>query len=305
MSAVVRSAVRSPVRSPVAVAASDGASATGNIIAPFLPTGASTDNVLLADFPSDTFASTDTQRTFDGLFTHSRAGNATVVDSDGTLKWAPHNLVAYSEDFSQPEWSKITSGTGSAPTVTANAGTAPDGTETADRIQFDQGAGSTNSDYSLLTQYSSPAAGNSYANGIWLRTDTGVSQFLKLYSPDLVVSEEIEVTANWQFFSLESGPQGSGSGFAYLRIGLRNMGASPTADVLAWGGHLYRSDLGGMTNNQTPATATYPRPTPHAIWPAPRTTSRTAPVAGQVRYASWSRRRRTSSSTVARCPRRM
>ncbi|KHQ50266.1 hypothetical protein [Mameliella alba] len=58
------------------------------LIAPFLPTGASPSNVMLADFPSGTFASMDTQRTFDGLFTHSRASTATYVDDTGAIQTA-------------------------------------------------------------------------------------------------------------------------------------------------------------------------------------------------------------------------
>jgi len=54
----------------------------------------------------------------------SRGSNATVVDSDGTLKWAGHNLETRSDDF--VNW---TSTEGS---VTANQIAAPDGTTTAD-----------------------------------------------------------------------------------------------------------------------------------------------------------------------------
>lgn len=54
----------------------------------------------------------------------SRGSNATVVDSDGTLKWAGHNLETRSDDFGN--WS-LTEGS-----VTANQIAAPDGTTTAD-----------------------------------------------------------------------------------------------------------------------------------------------------------------------------
>ncbi|WP_371398926.1 hypothetical protein [Marinovum algicola] len=42
--------------------------------------------------------------TFTDLLTHSRSGNATMVDRDGLLKWAPHNLLTYSEDFTNAAW---------------------------------------------------------------------------------------------------------------------------------------------------------------------------------------------------------
>ena len=58
---------------------------------------------LVADMSKDYFRNTSRQ-TFDDLFTHSRLGNATMVDSDGLLKWAPHNLLTYSEDLSNAAW---------------------------------------------------------------------------------------------------------------------------------------------------------------------------------------------------------
>jgi hypothetical protein len=41
------------------------------------------------------------------MFTFSRSGLATMFDSTGTLVWAPHNLLLYSEDFSSNYWAKI------------------------------------------------------------------------------------------------------------------------------------------------------------------------------------------------------
>ena len=47
---------------------------------------------LVADMSKDYFRNVSRQ-TFDDLFTTSRLGNATMVDSDGLLKWGPHNLA--------------------------------------------------------------------------------------------------------------------------------------------------------------------------------------------------------------------
>ena len=40
----------------------------------------------------------ETKDTFAGVITHSRAGQATMTDGNGNLKWGPHNLLTYSED---------------------------------------------------------------------------------------------------------------------------------------------------------------------------------------------------------------
>lgn len=61
---------------------------------------------------------------FADLITFSRASQSTVVDSDGTLKYAAHNLETRSDDF--VNWGS------SEGSVTANQIAAPDGTITAD-----------------------------------------------------------------------------------------------------------------------------------------------------------------------------
>ena len=48
---------------------------------------------LVLDFDDEKYFANSARSTFSGSITHSRAGNATMVDSDGVLKWAPHNLT--------------------------------------------------------------------------------------------------------------------------------------------------------------------------------------------------------------------
>ena len=70
-----------------------------------------------------------TGQSLDPRITFSRTSNATVTDSTGTLVYAPHNLLTYSEQFDNAAWGK------NAVTISANAIAAPDGTTTADKIQ--------------------------------------------------------------------------------------------------------------------------------------------------------------------------
>lgn len=60
----------------------------------------------LLDFTKNHYYVKDKMLAFDDTFTHSRNGNATMVDSDGIVKWAHHNFFAYSEDFSNSYWNK-------------------------------------------------------------------------------------------------------------------------------------------------------------------------------------------------------
>jgi hypothetical protein len=64
---------------------------------------------LVLDFDDEKYFTRSTRSTFADAITHTRAGNATMVDSDGVLKWAPHNLLgANSEDLTSG-WSNVAS----------------------------------------------------------------------------------------------------------------------------------------------------------------------------------------------------
>lgn len=71
---------------------------------------------------------TGTTVNLDPRITFSRGSNATYFDSTGTLQYAPHNLLTYSEQFDNAAWTK------SNASVTSNSIAAPDGTFTADKI---------------------------------------------------------------------------------------------------------------------------------------------------------------------------
>lgn len=88
------------------------------------------------DLTGDYYWANGAQATFDEVLTHTRAGNATMVDSDGLLKWAPHNLAVNS---ATPATQSITvvdgadytveiSGSGSVALSGAGTGTVTDGT---------------------------------------------------------------------------------------------------------------------------------------------------------------------------------
>jgi hypothetical protein len=63
------------------------------------------DPSLVFDFGEDYFRTSGSTSTFSDSITHSATTNATMVDSDGLLKWRPHNLLTYSEDISQ--WTAV------------------------------------------------------------------------------------------------------------------------------------------------------------------------------------------------------
>lgn len=55
------------------------------------------DPAFVTDFGAEFYRKSGATSTFSDSITHSAASNATMVDSDGLLKWRPHNLLTYSE----------------------------------------------------------------------------------------------------------------------------------------------------------------------------------------------------------------
>jgi hypothetical protein len=64
----------------------------------------------------------------DPRITFTRESNATLIGADGTLQYAPHNLVPFSEQFDDAAWTKTNA------SISANVEVAPDGTTTADKL---------------------------------------------------------------------------------------------------------------------------------------------------------------------------
>ena len=184
------------------------------------------------------------------------------------LQWRPHNLLTYSEQFDNAAWIISPSGTGSVTKGTADAATAPDGTSTADRVIFDLAGGTTTGDIALLRQQNATTGGLTYS--VYLRSSDGLSSYtMQIILPDGNGSN-ITVTGSWQKFEVS----GTSSGNVNYGIRLRG-GQSPAnsdyADVLIWGAHLYRSDLGGMApvpaDFQTAGSETYVRTAGRPIGP--------------------------------------
>ena len=179
---------------------------------------------LVFDFEQDYFRTSGSVSTFSDAITHSRSGNATMVDSDGVLKWAPHNLLTYSEDFTNAAWVKQN--------VTVSTGVLDvDGGDAAATV-------TATADNALLYRNTGSPAGV-HTNGYWVRRRTGSGDVI-LRSPDNSTQNVLSLTSEWQFF-----------GFSSLVV---NYGATL---VIATSGdavdvcfpRIYRSDLGGMVNN--------------------------------------------------------
>ena len=198
----------------------------------------------------------------DGDFTFTRTGNGTRInkaglietvgsnvprlnyrlDADGNPSSCPElllepertNQILYSKDFTNSAWQKLGGGTGTAPVVTADYTTAPDGTQTADRVIMDMGSGTTGDNYSIIRNFGT--SGSTGTNSIYMKSNTTDSYTIGIDNVGTV--ETVTVTPQWQRFSY------SVTNSDRLQISLRGTGNSTSryADVSLWGGSLENGD---------------------------------------------------------------
>lgn len=103
-----------------------------------------------------------------GDLAFTRASNGTRINSAGLVEVVPWNLITYSEDFSNGAWNKNNT-VSSAPAVTANDTTAPNGTLTADKIVFSNGVGGAiNAVYQYFTTFEGARTAS-----VWLKSASG------------------------------------------------------------------------------------------------------------------------------------
>lgn len=182
------------------------------------------------------------------IATYSATTPSSMRDADGILKWAPHNLLTRSEDFSAGDWTLDNSG-GSLPIKTPNYGLAPDGTMTACRVQLDKTGGTyariqNNTGLNTITQAD-------YTGQVWIRTTSGGTSNVGLRLFDNGIN--VVVTGTWQLFSHEI-LNTTDTGFQVLLFD-SIVGNDETADILIWKPRVFRSDLGGMAiNHETSST---------------------------------------------------
>lgn len=140
------------------------------------------------------------------------------------------NRLIYTEDFTNAAWVKATSGTGTLPVITANAGTDPDGGSTATRIQLSKGAGTSNTDYSTVNQ--TPPVNTAQMTGsIWVKTNDGTTKSVVFrIGASGESTTAVSVNGTWQRITV------TGSSSSVLEISLRGdwTGTSASADLLVW-----------------------------------------------------------------------
>jgi len=174
-------------------------------------------------------ASSATRVNKDGLIETVGSGEPRIDykdDSKGALKLEPtrSNYITYSSDLSV--LSKVSTGTASSPSTTANYAIAPDGTMTATRVIFDLNGGTTSNDRSILRQ--SISIGNDYYFSIYVKSTNGTEQKVMWHDGGELVTEI--VTNEWKRITYDGRV-----GVTYGGIALNGNANLDVSDILVWG----------------------------------------------------------------------
>ena len=215
-----------------------------------------------------TFADAFTGNSPKLTYSTAAGSNSTMVNSAGNIVWAPHNLLDYSEDFSNAAWGKFGGGV-----IVADAATSPDGTSNASQFYGSDGAhviedinatAGTTYTYSVFVKTNGTAdltvainyrAGGSSINyfGVDIDAATGAvsAPALGLQS----TSSNVQDVGNGWFRLSISHEAPATTTLARVYMANRTGSAASSSDgYLIYGAHVYRSDLGGMA--QVPGAAT-------------------------------------------------
>lgn len=156
------------------------------------------------------------------------------------------NLLTNTEAFNDASWAKFTIGS-STVLVTDNFGIAPDGNQTATRLQMTGSGG-----FAELFQRLPVNIGVQYTVSIWMRSLAGTKQ-TTIFGPS-PYSSLVTVTEQWQRFSFTVSAIGSRLG---IDIIVNVLGASASLDILIWHPDIRATNTGiGLPAYQRVNTAT-------------------------------------------------
>jgi hypothetical protein len=146
-----------------------------------------------------------------GDLSFTRASNGTRINSAGLVEVCPWNLLQYSEDFTNAYWSKDVGAT-----VDSNVATAPNGTTTADRLNF---SGSGQAVYTIQ----SFSGANTFS--VYLKGE-GANIGKQIYL-EVGVTATVTLTGEWQRFEVNADNASS--------VAIKRNSSGQASAVLAWG----------------------------------------------------------------------
>ena len=173
------------------------------------------------------------------------------------------NLLLWSEDISNAAWGKIGLGAAVAPIVSVNDALAPDGTLSADRVDFDCGDVSSGANRSILRgPLFTTIEGVSYVDSFWIKaaSPSDIGKQLRLIREDPGNSSTIlTLTADWQriIYNTVSGSGVSRGTIIETRGGVTQQ----TASAHIWGAQLEQAPFPSSYIKTEATTVTRPADT--------------------------------------------
>ena len=236
---------------------------------------------LVADFDGEYYRTNDERTTFSSAITHAATSNATMVDSDGLLKWRPHNLLKYSEDITAGGWTvfeaSLSAGSFGGQLIVENTALAI--SHVAQQVvSFVSGA-----EYTFTVKVKRATGTRNFRLNAANTATFALDVYFNLSDGSIIAetlgSGSVSGPDADGFYTLTATGTAGASASTNLRLSLTE-GGDPTYDGDGVSSaeikqpHLYRSDLGGMVNNPdtgdsyvpTTSTAVYLPRRGHHVW---------------------------------------
>ena len=207
---------------PIAGVSTSSSDASGTLSLRFTATS-STFNIVVGIFGTGVSGTV----TFDNISVKELPGNHAfqATSASRPVLSARYNLLTKTEQLTDAAvWKKLITGTAVAPVVTANYGIAPDGTQTATRIQLDRGDG-----VCIFYQEFQAAVSVPLSDIAYIKTNDGSTKTIS-FGDSAAGPDVITVTGTWQkFTSIKSVAQVG----KYIEFATRAT-TSQVADILVW-----------------------------------------------------------------------
>ena len=148
------------------------------------------------------------------------------------------NLLLQSQTFDSVSWSKQAN-----VIVTPNQATAPDGTLTADLIDFTTAGADFGTFQQVSTTIMPQVPGRYCTSSVWLRAVSGTTT-CKITNVSIIGTVVCDLTTEWKRFSLTEFPSQPG-------LAIRNNAAGTTGQIYAWGAQF---NVGNIAQDYVPTT---------------------------------------------------
>ena len=175
------------------------------------------------------------------LFSNGEAGVwYDPSDVEASLTWR-RNLLEYTESLDNSYWGK-----GPNTVVTPNHGVAPNGTQTADRVEF----AATSGTYFAVSK--NLESGKTYTFSVYAKATSSTSNFDLYYNDGSGTNQQVgqqTATSEWQRFEYTITTVGVSTQF-----GVNNAGDTYASDILFWGAQL---EEGSTATEYQPILSTF------------------------------------------------